>query len=394
MNRIRSMFMMIFVTLQICSARADVDNNKIPETTQKVYAIPFTYFENLYFDTNARRFYGLGSGINPNISIGPYGQGFSFGSIESLQTSSDQITVLDGSTLFLFEHPGTAAYLGHFFHFLEHVTGIWSFYGNQNYEDVKLIVFASDGNNQSPWEGANFTNYHTIKALFPKAELLTWSAFTQKYQNKWLRMERVVTSDRTACNYSPECGKVNKLLGAALPKLSKEALDNMAQKVHEYTGTREVNRDKINVTYLKRYNSGRALDDNLEDRLLAAICTIPGINLSYHWFEFLSFHEQMQIIGNTDVLISVHGNGLSHILFLPPNASAVEIYPYNCNTLDYRILADGRKLDFLGIISNRGVIEREEAYEVGPYGQFDSRIYDMDLEPILEFIRKKVASGK
>ncbi len=375
-----------------CAGTVPLVAKEIPlqPTTQKVLSIPFTCLENLYFYNNGRSFVGLGSGINPDLSIAPVGRGYNFWVTDNLDGYKNEMTFLDGTTWFLMEHPGTSGYLNHFFHILEHIVGTWSLYGYENPDEIKLIVMAADGHNTgAPWEGANFTNYHTIKALFPNAEVIKWSSFVERYQNCWLCMERALISDRAAGIYSQGCGKLNKMLGGALPDLSKTALDQMSKKVNDYAGTVEDNREKLTVTYLKRYNSTRALHGSLEDQLLAGICQIPNIHLQFYWFEFLSFKEQINIIGNTDILISVHGNGLSHILFLPPNAAAVEIYPPNVHTLDYRLFADARNIDFLGIISNRGVIESERAYEMGPFGNPNSTIYEMDLDPIFSFIKQR-----
>lgn len=40
----------------------------------------------------------------------------------------------------------------------------------------------------------------------------------------------------------------------------------------------------------------------------------------------MSFSSQLQVITNTDILISMHGAGLSHILFLPTHAAVVEMF--------------------------------------------------------------------
>ena len=49
---------------------------------------------------------------------------------------------------------------------------------------------------------------------------------------------------------------------------------------------------------------------------------VKGIQLDQH-----SMRTQLEVITNTDILISMHGAGLSHILFLPHHAGVVELFP-------------------------------------------------------------------
>uniref|UniRef100_A0AC35U890 Glycosyltransferase AER61 n=1 Tax=Rhabditophanes sp. KR3021 TaxID=114890 RepID=A0AC35U890_9BILA len=52
----------------------------------------------------------------------------------------------------------------------------------------------------------------------------------------------------------------------------------------------------------------------------------------------IPFLEQMRIIHNTDIFVSMHGSGLTHLLFLPDWAVVFEIY--NCQDVNcYKDLA-------------------------------------------------------
>lgn len=44
-------------------------------------------------------------------------------------------------------------------------------------------------------------------------------------------------------------------------------------------------------------------------------------------FDRLTFAEQLKIVSSTDILISMHGAGLSHILFMPPHSAVLELFP-------------------------------------------------------------------
>lgn len=70
--------------------------------------------------------------------------------------------------------------------------------------------------------------------------------------------------------------------------------------------------------------------------------TITGMFLEYH-----SMKEQLKFITNTDILIGMHGAGLSHILFLPQHAGCFEMFPNYVQYNDrYKSLAKWRGIKY------------------------------------------------
>ena len=65
----------------------------------------------------------------------------------------------------------------------------------------------------------------------------------------------------------------------------------------------------------------------------------PGIEISMVEFAPKPMVEQLSIIRNTDILIGVHGAGLTHALFLSPGSAAVEILPADFYHKGFRNLA-------------------------------------------------------
>ena len=64
----------------------------------------------------------------------------------------------------------------------------------------------------------------------------------------------------------------------------------------------------------------------------------------------LSFKQQLDVIVDTDILISMHGAGLTHILFLPHHAGVVELFPLYWKKYfgasHFRAMAKWRKLKY------------------------------------------------
>jgi len=76
-------------------------------------------------------------------------------------------------------------------------------------------------------------------------------------------------------------------------------------------GTREI----TNIDYVK---------DNLQ-----------SYNINYIYLENHTVKEQLEIIANTDILIGVHGAGLSWCIFMKNGSTLIEMYPGNSNTDNY-----------------------------------------------------------
>ena len=355
--------------------------------------IPFCYFENLYFEPDTCNFYVLKNRalIEKAVNVRDI-RGYRF---QGIRRPIKQATPIQGTTLFLFEGAGSICCTYHFFHILEHIVGHWAYYGDRYADDVRLIVRASAGEMIRPawsglvWEGPNRINEHLLKALFPNAQLKTWSSFLNELQGQFFCFERVLTSDRSlSYSASSECRKLNRMLGEARFSLPQDTLEHLANRVHAYAKTEmEDPKGICRVTFLKR-SSGRTLSPSLENSLLNAIQMLPDVSLRAEDFGKISFQEQINIIGNTDVLISVHGNGLSHSLFLPPASKVIEIFPPDTHTVDYRLFAEARGFDYTCIMANRGVISQEESYKIGAFGNFSATIYDFDISLILDKISK------
>ncbi|XP_065561810.1 EGF domain-specific O-linked N-acetylglucosamine transferase-like isoform X2 [Artemia franciscana] len=85
--------------------------------------------------------------------------------------------------------------------------------------------------------------------------------------------------------------------------------------------------DKIRVTLLSRRTQFRRILN--EEEILRDLKENPSLSVKKVSFDReVPFLEQLKIIGNTDILIGMHGSGLTHLLFLPDWAVVFELY--NC----------------------------------------------------------------
>lgn len=93
----------------------------------------------------------------------------------------------------------------------------------------------------------------------------------------------------------------------------------------------------IVLTFIDRRSTRRLLD---QDSHLAALrAHIPHLKVQSIDFATLSFAEQIKAVRGTDILVGVHGAGLTHAMFLPESAVVVEILPEGLEHKGFRNFA-------------------------------------------------------
>lgn len=91
------------------------------------------------------------------------------------------------------------------------------------------------------------------------------------------------------------------------------------------------------VTYSDRTEKRRLIGK--EENLKRLQEKFPHVEIRRIDFATLSFTEQIDAVSGTDILVGVHGAGLTHSMFLPPDSTVVEIIPDGMGVQVYRNLA-------------------------------------------------------
>ncbi len=91
------------------------------------------------------------------------------------------------------------------------------------------------------------------------------------------------------------------------------------------------------LTYIDRKETRRLVEYVSDFEDLKA--KIPHVKVQFIDFAAISFEEQLRIIRETDVLVGVHGAGLTHGMFLREGSVMVEILPPDLNHKGFRNLA-------------------------------------------------------
>ncbi|MCJ1286154.1 hypothetical protein MMC26_005499 [Xylographa opegraphella] len=91
------------------------------------------------------------------------------------------------------------------------------------------------------------------------------------------------------------------------------------------------------LTFIDRKEKRRLLNKELYMGKLSS--KFPAVEIQVIDFAALSFVEQIRIARRTDILVGVHGAGLTHELFQRPGSAVVEIIPHSLAHKGFRNLA-------------------------------------------------------
>lgn len=91
------------------------------------------------------------------------------------------------------------------------------------------------------------------------------------------------------------------------------------------------------LTFISRKEKRSLID---KDSYIRALKTrYPRLEISLVDFASLTFAEQIATVRRTDILAGVHGAGLAHSMFLPPDSALAEIMPVDFHHKGFRNLA-------------------------------------------------------
>ncbi|KAF9888039.1 hypothetical protein FE257_009303 [Aspergillus nanangensis] len=114
-------------------------------------------------------------------------------------------------------------------------------------------------------------------------------------------------------------------------------------------------RSEIVITFIQRMDSRRLVNEDLYlDRIRSLF---PQVTVQAIDFAALPFRKQLEAVQSTDILLGVHGAGLAHTMFLPPQSAMIEILPPKLDQKGY-----GNVASILGhsYFSTHGVIWMEK----------------------------------
>ncbi|KAF6804492.1 DUF563 domain-containing protein [Colletotrichum sojae] len=104
------------------------------------------------------------------------------------------------------------------------------------------------------------------------------------------------------------------------------------------TGRRQTK--TLNITFIDRRGTRKLMDQDVLLEAARKEFPLPDFNIQSIDFAAISFPEQLQVAQETDILVGVHGAGLTHTMFLRENGAAVvEIQPSSMSHKGFKNVA-------------------------------------------------------
>lgn len=207
---------------------------------------------------------------------------------------------------------GTFRDIAHLFHFIELLfVGIVTLTSRgYNLDDVDTVSIPHWPHES--WKGKFHNHNEKILNKIFKNFKISHESFDKVSKD-------VVWIDRAECDK----GEMNKMWAKYMAKFNPYL---WSIRLH---GPERVMRQnpKPVVTYISRQNTNRCLPDSTHRELVAYLKGYSGIVFMPVQMEDYSFEQQLNIASSTDLLIGVHGNGLTHAAFMRPRRNVVEIFP-------------------------------------------------------------------
>ncbi|KAJ7644313.1 hypothetical protein FB45DRAFT_293252 [Roridomyces roridus] len=283
-------------------------------------------------------------------------------------TFANRVLPVEGNTLLVNE---PAQFLRHYYHFVAElffgVQVFWhgAFYQSQNpAPPIHRMIFAHS--NTEGWRDGPGMNTFFLQAAFPSIHVEVQEAWEDRIAltangNRVWHFPRLLLSDRSAAHRGTICGAQTQRIAAEAWKYMqmlgvrgtdwwepvRSATLRLAKTLPVYSGDTgpqaalgfhgaKTDAPKVVITYISRQRQPRRkLLDASHDSLVAALTQLVNSKnglweLNIVTAETMTLEEQLLVVGRTDILLGVHGNGLTHLVMTPasPISTVIEIlYP-------------------------------------------------------------------
>jgi Glycosyltransferase 61 len=228
----------------------------------------------------------------------------------------------------------------HYFHFME--TLLILFATQQEYfpnAQIDRIFFgAFDWNNPSHAD----VQRHLLAILYPEAQIITSLA------PEPITVENLIYVNRRLLRT-----RINKMIDPLLFLVAKWG-PALRAKVYAALGIELRDAPSIGLARRSLYVS-RKPPRTLAPDVEATVMNLLSANTDVSSVDFsgMSWADQVRVSAQSDLMLGVHGNGLTNLLWLSPHAMVIEIFPEGVHHYDYQILSEIMQLNYFGLEGDR-----------------------------------------
>lgn len=221
-------------------------------------------------------------------------------------------------------------YLNHYFHFMEVFLGCFCWAeGNIDILNCQSSVLNNTLINS------------LVEAVVPGVKINIRNFSTDIY----------VIGDRDKYPKSQLKVRINKILDSSVSQCKlwyPKFVGNVYSNLYIKPKNKPQKVEDITITYILRENPSNKRELVDKDKLFDVIRK-SGSKLQIVKFEEISFKNQVQLVANTDILIGVHGNGLTNLLWLPNHGCVIELFDSSFHHYDYQIFSEIGNKNYVGI---------------------------------------------
>ncbi|KAF5383177.1 hypothetical protein D9615_004897 [Tricholomella constricta] len=297
-----------------------------------------------------------------DVNLEPTDEQLQFLSAEDVESALGKHAIrVEGLTVIVYD---PTQFLSHFYHWWgEIILGAWriiSFEGSKTKEILTpkrfLLPFSVKGEFRDP-AGINAP---LMRAAFPHASIEESDYWNDHITlNATVVFDRVMLISRPSAHRHPWADRWTKMIAGTMNiTVTKDFWAPIRQSLVQNTlgyvpeawregrtvhGVKEPTPKPL-VTYISRQDVRRRLatDDHealvkaLADLEVEGICEFREVRM-----EQLSLREQIELAARSMIFVGVHGNGLTHELWMPPSdrSTVIEIFHPEGYSFDYELLA-------------------------------------------------------
>jgi hypothetical protein len=112
---------------------------------------------------------------------------------------------------------------------------------------------------------------------------------------------------------------------------------------------------QVRIAYIDRQSSNRKIPEDQHMTLVAEMKSLAdsrGAHFAHLVLEDMTPDEQFREVAQANVMIGIHGNGLTHLIWLQSGAAVIEMFPQNVFQRDYQTAAAVLGFNYTGIVSH------------------------------------------
>ncbi|KAK1924496.1 hypothetical protein DB88DRAFT_490663 [Papiliotrema laurentii] len=205
-----------------------------------------------------------------------------------------------------------------------------------------------------------------------------WDSYGREGEN-WGFFEKVAIIDRWVSHRkNPSADRWNKM---SLPIFEQNPpvgfFESARQTLLETYEIRSPALSAPHVVYVDRQNTDRRLPNETHDALLDLFAEFDHsgrVEFKHVVLEDLTPHEQIETVAYADIMVGIHGNGLTHEMWMPARSTLIELFHPISFLRDYESIATALGHSYYAV-QNDSILQREQ-WEAEPGERHAGMMHD------------------